>query len=405
MPLATIPYLARVLGVAGWGLVAFSQAFGSYVTLVGDYAFAYSATREVARHRENREKLAQITGGVLGAKALLISSAVALALLVRAWVPPLRTHPLLFWWVMFWAASQAASMRWFFRGLERMQLLATVEISARVLGLVGIFIFVHGPKDEWCVFAVQGLCLFLSFVVCTALACHGLPLRMPTRAHVWEALRMGRSLFLFEGSVTLYTIANTTVLGLFAPPELVGFYAGAEKIVRAAVRLLDPITQTLYPRLSHLVWRAPEEAARLSTIGAAITVTGGAALSAASFFLAPELVRVLLGPGYGPAVPILKILALLPLVASFSTALGTQWGLPLGLERPINVVTAVAGLIDIGLAVCLARPFAGIGMAWVAVTSELFVAGGIYFVLRIRGLAPLTGTVSQQQLWSKREIQ
>src|ERR1700689_4454173 len=49
VPLVTIPYLARVLGVSGWGLVAIAQGFGSYVALLGEYGFGLSATREVAR--------------------------------------------------------------------------------------------------------------------------------------------------------------------------------------------------------------------------------------------------------------------------------------------------------------------------------------------------------------------
>lgn len=384
VPLITIPYLARVLGISGWGLVAFAQAFGTYVVLVGEYAFAYSATREVARNRENREKLARILGGVLGAKGLLIVVASVLAFVSSRWIPLLWTHRSLFWWVIFWAAFQAANMRWFFQGLERMRFLARIEISTRVLTLIGILVFVRGSGDEWRVFAIQGFCSFGCFLVCALQAYRGLPLCWPTSVSVREALRIGRSLFLFEASVSLYTIANTFILGLLVSPELVGFYAGAEKIARAGLRLLDPLTQTLYPRLSHLAWRAPERAARLARVGAIVTVGGGAAMGTFVFFLAPELVRMLLGAGYSPAVPILRILALLPLFAGLSIALGNQWALPLGLERPVNVVTLVAGLLNIGLAVWLARLFAGLGMACIAVFTEALIASGIYIVLRLR---------------------
>lgn len=58
VPLITIPYVVRVLGVAGWGLVAFAQSFGMYQSVAGEYGFALSATREVARHRDDGEKLA-----------------------------------------------------------------------------------------------------------------------------------------------------------------------------------------------------------------------------------------------------------------------------------------------------------------------------------------------------------
>ena len=48
LPLVTVPYLSRVLGPEGWGLVAMAQAFGTYGNLIVDYGFVYSATREIA---------------------------------------------------------------------------------------------------------------------------------------------------------------------------------------------------------------------------------------------------------------------------------------------------------------------------------------------------------------------
>src|SRR5580704_19568321 len=79
VPLVTIPYLARVLGVSGWGLVAIAQGFGSYIALLGEYGFGLSATREVARQRDDREKLADIFAGVLGAKLALLAISIPLA--------------------------------------------------------------------------------------------------------------------------------------------------------------------------------------------------------------------------------------------------------------------------------------------------------------------------------------
>jgi PST family polysaccharide transporter len=49
LPLITIPYLTRVLGVATWGLVAFAQAFGAYASIGIEYGFHLSATRAVAK--------------------------------------------------------------------------------------------------------------------------------------------------------------------------------------------------------------------------------------------------------------------------------------------------------------------------------------------------------------------
>jgi PST family polysaccharide transporter len=389
VPLITIPYVARVLGVAGWGLVAFAQSFGMYLLVVGEYGFALSATREVARHRDDREKLTEVVAGVLGAKALLAAAALALAFGVHWWIPIFREHPLLLWGGMFWALSRAASMIWYFQGQERMRLVAWLDIVAQSLAATAIFLLVRKPADGWRFLGLQGLGFLLSSALGLGLVYREVPARMPTWKSSWQALRMGWSMFLFQGSVSLYTAGNAFILGLFVSPLWVGYYAGAEKISKTVLALLTPVSRALYPRLSHLVYNAREQAVRLVRVAVAIMGTGGTALGALVFFLAPLLVRLVLGPGYGHAVPVLRILALLLPLVSLSMVFGGLWMLPLGMDRPFNTIVVLAGAINLGLAIILARDYAAIGMACAVVTAETFVTSSMYLFLRRRKLDPL----------------
>src|SRR5271169_2073299 len=45
IPLLTMPYLARVLGPAGWGSVAFVSSLGEFIVLIIEFGFNLSATR------------------------------------------------------------------------------------------------------------------------------------------------------------------------------------------------------------------------------------------------------------------------------------------------------------------------------------------------------------------------
>jgi polysaccharide transporter, PST family len=386
----TIPYLARVLGAGGWGLVAFAQAFGNYVNLVGEYGFSLSATREVAHHRDNRDKLTEVFAGVLGAKIMLAAASLLLALIVRWCVPAFREHPILLWAGMFWALAQVFNMMWFFQGFERLRLVAGIDIAAKVMATIGIFVLVRRPEDGARLLIIQGCGFLLSSAVGMGLVYRELPFRLPKWCSTCEALRMGWSMFLFRGSVSLYTSGNAFVLGLFVSPQLVGYYAGAERISGAFVRLLGPVTQTLYPRLSHLVWHARSRAARLARIGVLIMGGGGVALGVFVFAVAPQLVRIILGPNFGPAVPVLRVLSLLIPLVGVNYALGMQWMLPLGLDRAFNTITVLAGLINISLATALATSYKDLGMAWAVVAAEVFVAVSMYLVLSARNLNPMS---------------
>lgn len=389
-PLITIPYLARVLGVAGWGLVAFAQAFGAYIALVVEYGFSLSATREVARHRENDEKLEEIMAGVLGAKGLFAVGAVAVAFGARWLVPIFRSHPDLLWAGTFWALSQAFSMMWFFQGLERMKLVAALDFSAKALATAGIFAIVRMPTDGWKVLVLQGSGACVSFSVGMVIAYRRVHFRIPTWSTVWNTLRTGWSMFLYRSSVSLYTVGNAFILGLFVAPQFVGYYAGAEKISKAFVSLLSPVTKTLFPRLSHLIQNARAQAARLARISLAVMGVGGVTMGALIFLFAPLLIRIILGHAYAPAVPVLRILALLPPLIALNSVFGIQWMLPLGLDRAFNTIILLAGLINLGLAIALAPGLKDIGMAWAVVATELFVSVAMYVLLRLHRLDPVS---------------
>src|SRR5271170_3117675 len=73
IPLATLPYLARVLRPERFGLLLFAQSFAMWASITFEYGFNLSATREVAQNRQNQNALASTAAGVLGAKLMLLA--------------------------------------------------------------------------------------------------------------------------------------------------------------------------------------------------------------------------------------------------------------------------------------------------------------------------------------------
>ena len=105
--------------------------------------------------------------------------------------------------------------------------------------------------------------------------------------------------------------------------------------------------------------------------------------------MAPLVVHMLLGPGFGSAVPVLRILALMPVLVYLSNIFGIQLMLPLGMDRAFNTIILAAGCLNLAIAVLLAPRFAHLGMAWAVVLSETFVTAAMYLCLRKKGIDPL----------------
>ncbi len=390
LPLILVPYLAHVLGADRWGQVAFAQAVGVYVLQVVDYGFNLSGTREVARHRDAPDRLAELLSGVLAAKGLLAAASVSAVLVAARFIPVLRNEPAYLAGGLLWAVAIGFQLGWFYQGLERMRLVAALTVLGRALGVAAIFLLVRTPTDAWKVLFLQGIAFLVPTAVALSLAYREVPFHWPSVRRGWKALRLGWNLFLNQGALTLYATASTVILGLFAPVRAVAYYAGAEKITTALVDLLmSPITWAVYPRLSHLAHRGHSGAVRLARLLVLLTTGGGLALGIALFAGAPLVVRILLGPEFEPAVPVLRILAgLAPLTAAgWSLA---NWMLTQGMDRTVTALTVSVGLVNVVLAVVLGHLYAHLGVAAGLLLAEVVGLTSTYAVLRLRRLDPLT---------------
>jgi O-antigen/teichoic acid export membrane protein len=104
------------------------------------------------------------------------------------------------------------------------------------------------------------------------------------------------------------------------------------------------------------------------------------------FFGAGLIVNTFLGANFRQSIPALQVFSVLPLVTTLNYAVGIHWMLPMGLEKPLNLVTLQGGLLNVVLACCLAPVYGQTGMAASIVLSAIYVFVALCWILERRGL-------------------
>ena len=91
-PLLTLPYLAEVIGVEGFGKIAFAAAVIVWVQTIADWGFNYTATRDVAKNREDAKRVSEIFSNVFWARCMLMLFAFMVLLLLVVCVSKFREN-------------------------------------------------------------------------------------------------------------------------------------------------------------------------------------------------------------------------------------------------------------------------------------------------------------------------
>ena len=393
LPLITLPYLVRVLGPEKYGLVAFAQAFIAYFGILTDYGFNLSATREISIQRENKEKISAIFSSVMLIKfVFLILSFILMSVLVFS-IHKFRNEWLLYFLTFGTVLGQVLFPIWFFQGIERMKYITWLNIIAKTIFTVLVFVLIHQKTDYVYVPFLGALGTIISGVLALGIIRKHFKVNfhLPSKNEVIHQLREGWYIFISTVAISLYSISNTFILGLFASNTIVGYYSGAEKIINAVQGLLSPVSQTIYPHISKIASESKERALKFLQ---KITILIGSSsffLSLLIFLLAEVVIKILLGGQYLESIKVLRILSFLPFIVGLSNIFGIQTMLTFDYKKSFSNILIIASLINITLAFILVPFFFHIGIAFSVVISETFVTIAMFVYLQRKGIRVLEG--------------
>lgn len=375
LPLATVPYLLRVLGPGQFGAITFCQAIVTYLVLLAEYGFNYSATAQVARLQSDRRGISEVFWATQAAKALMGCGGLIVLLLAVALVPRLSelrvilfaTYPMVLGAILF--------PQWLFQGLERMILITFCVLGARAIVIPLTFLLVRSHDDAWIAALLNSTSLALAGVFAILLiARHGLVGRITlSRASVVNAFREGWHAFLSTAAVSLYTTSNSVILGILAGNAAVGYFAAADKIRIAAQSVIGPLSDAVYPRINALFAEDGHRAYSLIRKLLCLQACAMLLLSIVLFFGAGPIVRLVMGHDFEKSVDVLRCMALIPFLVALSNVMGVQTMLPLGMKEKFSQILLCSGAFNIVILVPLVLLYSEKGAALSVLATESLV--------------------------------
>ena len=341
-PLLILPYLSRILGVDGFGVVFFGVSF---VTICGDlidFGFELYAPFKIARHREDVSYIKKLSGAIFGAKFFLYLTASMITILFAFMGDSYETKfILLFLFPMFFFTIQP---NWLFQSLENTYEIASYFIISRFFYIGLVFVFVNAPHDYYKVIICLGLCFSINAILSLRkmIKLGYLP-TWPSVLAVRSVIFESSGFFYARASSSIYGAGGTVFLGLVSTNAQVGYFSSAEQIFRGLQGLFTPVAQALYPYMS----RKQDTKTFSLVLSAAIIMCLGCVL--VGVFAGEAILGLVFGSDFGPSyMPFLVFLVILAINVP-STLIGYPFLGAMGHSSYVNITVIIAGIAQLCL--------------------------------------------------------
>jgi O-antigen/teichoic acid export membrane protein len=395
MSAAGTAVVARLLDVASFGFLAAGLAAFWLASSLVDFGFGLLLGRDLAAHPDGRGRLLRAVLQVQVLWALVVTTIVvglALAsgagstrgLVILALAPAVAT-------------GGVASTRQVFIVLYRTRRLTAIDLTTNVAQLAGTVIVAAlggGPLAVALVISASWVTNdLLVAVVGVRLVDAGRPVRADRTAVVRRAAPLG--LVSFFSSV--YFTVDLLLLGWLVSGRELGSYAAACKILSLLVVVPGLLMGVALPAFAESV--VDPEALR--AIARRVThwlATAGLPVCIGAAIFARPLVAVAFGPGYGGAVPLVRILCAAGVLTLLANVLGTLL-LARSMVRPLLVQSAGAIVFNVAGNLALVPSYGVTASAWLTVATEAIVCASSAYALRgSLGAASLAGVCARPLL-------
>lgn len=371
LPLIILPYLVRVLGSEKFGLVMIAQSVALFLTIIVDFGFNISATKEVAYLKNDKEKLSQFYWNIVFVKLILIIITFIILLGMTFFINKFKLDPLVYLFSFGLVLGQAIFPTWFFQGIEKMQVITFVTVGAKLFFTLSLFFVVFSPDDYLYVPIFNGLGFVISGLFGFIFSLQYVKFISPKLLQIKDIIKNSSSLFFSNLAVSFYTSSNVIILGFFAGDSIAGIYSSMEKLILAIKSIYTPVYQAIFPNLS----TKPNKKVRtfIDKIRIPIGILG-AVISTIIFFESKTILNFAFNDALITSYSIVfQFLGLISLFSSLNMLYVTLYFPSINKYKIRMKILISGGFFNLIVALVFVQFFTIYGVAFSAITTELFI--------------------------------
>lgn len=251
-PLITYPYLLKILGSELYGSLVFSQVVISYFSIIINFGFEASATKEISIYRFNKEKLSEIISSVLIIKFCLWLFSLFLLLFLLYNFDNYFDNKLLYLFSFLITFNDLLFPVWYFQGTEKMKFITIINLFVRCIFLIFIFLFVKNQSDYLLVPLFNGIGAFLGGVVglIIMLLLDKNKFAFQSYNTIFFYIKDSFDIFLSNIVISIKDKCSVIFIGMFLGMQKVAIFDFGIKIMTVIIQLILVANNAIFPKMA-----------------------------------------------------------------------------------------------------------------------------------------------------------
>lgn len=290
--------------------------------------------------------------------------------------------------------SAVFDISWFFQGLEDFKKTVARSMAVRIISVILIFLVVKRPEHVIRYTWINSLGVAAGNL---ALWFYLPGILKKTSFHemrFWKHFFPSCMLLIPTLSSCIYTFCNKIILGLMTDDAQVGYFSQPYSIITLLMTLITALSTVLVPNIAHLIAEnRMEEVGVLVRKSLRYVMFLGAPMMIGLICVSHVFVLWFFGADYESSIPIMRMMALLPVVVGTASITGVAVLVPLKKQNLYTASILAASVLSLLLDVLLIPVYRANGATVALVAAETTVTViQMYFVLRIL-------KISLRELW------
>jgi len=375
VPLITIPYILRVIGVEKFGVISFALALIYYFRIIVEYGFSITGVQMIAQNPSNPQKQSKIVCNVITIQ-LIISIICALVLtLLIIFIKRINFSKMVYIYTYGIVFGNIFLFLWFYIGSEKIKYLNVISSISKLIYIILILLLVKTEKDFIYIPMINSGTLLLAGIASMIILRYRFNIRFvrPDIRELIKYLKEGWYVFISNIGMNLYRNTNIIILGVLASDALVGIYSAGEKLIKAVQNMLSPITQTLYPYVSRMKVQNPKRLLYIFRYIIIIMSIIGGLLSLLTIGLAPTIARLIMGTTDKSLVLILRYASMVIMFGGINYVVGIIFMTNFNLKKEFSKSVIIVGVVNIIICFILTYFWKTVGTSISLTLSEMIL--------------------------------